>query len=246
MSFFTQSESNKTGNNYLKIISGQNVTILILDDTPYEVGKHWMRDSSGQSYSITCPGQDVCPVCLHNKELNYNRDDPTYLSRSRRYMVNVLDLTPVIKCPACDAVYEPRTVPQSCSCGENLVGIKASPVNEVKILERGKKLMQLIASLEQVPHPFTGEVMKVQEFPIMLVASGKGTEMEIMPMPQAPVDIDTSNLVKYDFSTFKPMSPQEVQAVLDGVTYKDIFAARRAEFTSKVAANTDEDDGFNF
>jgi len=89
--------------------------------------------------------------------------------------------------------------------------------------------MEQFAALEQIPHPLTGEVEKLQSYPIMLVATGSGREMTITAIPQAQIDVDISKFTKLDLSKGIVLTPEEIKYLLEGGSYRDVIAARYAD-----------------
>jgi len=127
-------------------------------------------------------------------------------------------------------------------CNADLRDVQAEPLMEVKILERGRRLMEQFAALEQTPHPMTGEAEKLQSYPIMLVATGSGREMTITAVPQAPIDVDLKKFDKFDLEGGLVLEPDEIQFLLDGGAYRDVLAARSAEQELEEDEENDEND----
>ena len=226
--------SGRTGSKYLKIVTGVPSVIIIMDEHPDLVGKHWITDGTGRKIGLRCPGQDICPICQRNREINYNRDHPDYIQLQRRYRLNVLDLTPVIRCPECVAAYPAtgdtsRLVCTNDTCGAQLGNIESEPLKEVKILERGRRLMEQFNALESTPHPFTGKAEKLQTYPIMLVATGSGRDMVITAIPQAMSDENLDSYEKLDLQSGLILEPEEIKYLIEGGSYNDVLSARRAQ-----------------
>jgi len=218
--------------NYLKIVPGVPTVIRILDDHPVKVFKHWVRDGAGRMVGVRCLGPSDCPICQRNAQLGFNRDHPDYIPSRKRYRVNVVDLTPVKRCPKCGAAYAATAAPSLCSvdgCGGNLSNVQPEPLDEVKILERGPQLMGQFNALEMAPHPMTGEHMPIQAYPIMLVATGKGKDMVITVVPQMIKDI-THEYEPFDLDGGLVLTAEEVTYLLEGGNFSDILEERRASF----------------
>jgi len=226
----------KTSGTYLKIVSGVPNVILILDEHPTMIGKHWITDGAGRRVGITCIGPNVCPICIRNQQIGYNKEHPDYISFQRRYKINVLDMTPAKKCPKCGAAYpQAATVCSNDGCGTDLSRVVVAPLNEVKILERGPELMGRLNALENIPHFSTGTPLPLQSYPILLVANGIGTEMDINPVPQALIDIDRSIYEKLDLTVGVVLSSEEITYLLEGGVYRDVLAAREADTKADVS-----------
>lgn len=222
---------------YLRIISGLPVTIQIMDTNSTSIGKHWITDGSGKRIGLTCAGSDTCVICRRNAEIGYNRENPDFVPLQNRYRVNVLDLTPVKICPKCEAVYHGRAVPVVCSgdgCNTNLSEVVAGPLNEVKILERGRTLMEQFNAFEEEVHPATGKVEPLQSFSIMLIATGSGKNMVIAAIPQAPTGIDLSQYEKFDLNQGLQLDNDEIRFLLTGGSLSDVLSARKAEAATVV------------
>lgn len=235
-------------NKYLKIVTGVPSVIMIMNEHPVLVGKHWISDGTGRRIGLRCPGKDVCPICQRNIQINYNRKHPDYIPLQNRYRVNVLDLTPVKRC-TCGATYPASATQSVCStdgCGANISDIQAEPLREVKILERGRRLMEQFNALETMPHPFTGEALPLTAYPIMLVATGAGKEMVITAIPQAPADENLDGFEKFDLNSGLVLTPEEIQHLLDGGSYSDVISARRAEMQPDAGASTTQTESIPF
>jgi len=224
----------RTADKYLKIVTGVPSVVVIMDEHPVLIGKHWITDGTGRKIGLRCPGQDVCPICQRNAQVRYNKDDPNYIPLQRRYRLNVLDLTPVIKCPECGAMYAAtgdtsRLICDNDSCGAQLGNITSEPAKTVKILERGRRLMEQFNALEGMPHPFTGKAEKLQTYPIMLVATGSGRDMVIAAIPQAMSDENLDSYEKYNLQDDLVLTSDEISYLLDGGAYNDVLSARRAD-----------------
>ena len=229
---FTITTFKSGSDTFLKITPGVPVTIQILDETSTVIDKHWMTDAAGRRVGIVCPGKDVCPICQRNAEINYNREHPDYIPLQHRHRVNVLDLTPVKRCPKCGATYPETASPTVCSvdgCGASLDGVQSEPLAEVKILERGRRLMEQFNNFQNTPHVSTGKVEPLQSYPFMLIASGSGTQMVVTAIPQEPRGIDPNQYEKLDLNQGLKLDADEIRYLLSGGALKDIFAARKAE-----------------
>lgn len=236
-----ESRTGTRRNIYLKIVSGIPNKIQILDKSSTIIPKHWITDGSGRRVGLICPGQDICPICTRNKEIGYNSEHPDFISRQLRHRVNVLDLTEVKRCPGCDAIYATTAAPSTCSgdgCGMNLSEVSVGPMCEVKILERGRTLMEQFNALELTPHPTTGNVEELQSYPIMLVATGTGIDTVIVAIPQAPTGEDVSEYEKFDLTQGLKLTPDEIQYLLNGGVLRDVLAARTAEAVTSAEATS--------
>lgn len=222
-------------NKFLSVKEGSPATIYVLDKKPTLRYTHFMRDSDGRLVGVRCLGFNRCPICQRNQRIDFNADHPNYISRSRRYRVNVLDITPVKRCPKCGAVYRASNAPAVCSvdgCSGNLTDAESEPLNEVKIFEKGPMWMEQIGALEDDVHPFTGEKMAVQEFPIKLSARGSGYDTVPIVIPQMPSDeVNPKEYLdqRFDLEAGLDLSADEVEFLMDGGSLSDILSARSAK-----------------
>jgi len=213
---------------YLKIQAGSPATVLILDEHPVLLLKHWISDGTGRRVGISCLDSD-CPICERNNQINWNREHPDYIARQKRYRVNVLDLTPVRRCPSCSAPY--AITVNRCAvdgCGADLSEVAVEPLSDVKILERGPRLMESLNTLEAAPYFVTGKPEKLQSYPIMLIATGSGREMNITAVPQPRVDVDFKSLELFDLEGGVKLTREEISFLMEGGAYRDIWEARNA------------------
>ena len=229
--------ANSSKGNYVELKPGKQVIVQILDENAVELHRHWVADGSGKRFSVRCIGP-MCPYCIRNASIGYNKEHPDYVPVQRRYAINVLDLTPVKLCPHCGGVSDATA--NKCSsqgCGANLSEVEAAPENRVKILERGRRLFEQLNTLADNPHPMAGgKVLPIQSYPIMLVASGEGTDMTIMTIPLPPNDVKTSDWEKLDPTKTFTLNVDELKYLMAGGVLSDILAQRRA--ASDVASTT--------
>ncbi len=235
MAFFKKPEREETTVNlWLKVQEGSPVIVQILDEHPTEVSTHWMADSSGRKLGFTCPGLSLCPACQRNNQIQWNREHPDYVSKSRRYRLNVLDLTPITVCPECGAEYYGSATPEVCSvdgCNKELGSVEPIESKTVKVLEKGPKFMQQLNALDSEEHPLVGERLRIWEFPIKIIARGSGLDMVTIVHPLMPRDdIDFDEYEKLDLHEIGlQLEPEEIEYLLEGGTYSDLFAARSAD-----------------
>lgn len=226
--------------NWLKIVPGVPTVLRILDEQPTELYKHWFVDGSGRRIGVRCLGPDTCPVCQRNAQLGFNRDHPDFIPSRWRFQVNVVDLTPVKRCPVCAAAYAEATAPNVCTvdgCTGTFADGPAEPLDEVKILERGRRLLDQFKALAKAPHPMAGERLPVQDYPIMLIATGKGTDMVITAIPQMVQEI-THDYDGFELPSGLVFTPEEITYLLEGGNFSDVLEERKA--TREMASDTTE------
>src|SRR3989304_10201525 len=152
MAFFneTQSGTKKRRNwqdTFVMLTPEHPSVVQIIEPKYASIWRHWIpqarRKNGGRGIDVVWPGMDICPICIRNKELP-DRDHPDYIGASKRYVINVLDLTPRKQCPLCETV----SYTNNCSyCGTELKEVeKIAP--EVRLLERGRELFDQLNTIE--------------------------------------------------------------------------------------------------
>jgi len=245
---------------FVSFLEGSPRIVRILDENAYGIMRHWIR--IGKPFPIMCLG-DECPICKKNAEIRAQYPDDFgdvkgYLPRQYRWMVNVLDRTPVVKDPETGEEYygvvsgKAVTFPTVTSDGlRSLVDQQPAPSNTIKVLERGKRLFELIKTfhLESLAiDDDTGEESGgINTFDIKLVTLGKKQSMTIsvVPLYQNVDDItpilDEFELEKYVLSSIGvQLSPEEMVRATEGVSLADIFAARRAQEEAEISSELQE------
>lgn len=231
-------------NRFVKIVTGVPTILQVIDTDSTIKWQHWLSDGTGKKVNVKCLGKGVCPVCNKNAALGPEAfKNAAYIKLQKRYMVNVVNLTPVKK-NAKGEVYLPMkdktgklVYPELDSDGVSLADIKPEPMNEVQILERGPELFAQLAALDSTVRdpadPFNGEIIGLTKFPIQIMATGEGREMKLTVSPmlnsQYEVNVDDYKDKVIDLSATFSFTADEVQALLDGTAVSDILAARAAQ-----------------
>jgi DNA-directed RNA polymerase subunit RPC12/RpoP len=197
-------------------------------------------------YTLKCLG-DTCPICADNHRIYMEnpdgyRDVKGYSPKSKKYIFNVLDKTPVKVCSNCGAE-NPKTTntfPSACTeCGTIIINEKPKPANKVKLLSCGVKLATAINSIDKTVNTEEGEPIGFTNYDIKLSVEGTGKLRNIIPIP-------TDNMEKFDVPTDALQDPSkgvialesdEIIELLKGVQLKDIFRAR-----GKTDSKEDDDD----
>lgn len=214
---------------FMKMTDGNSYTVRILEPKSKKVFSHFLA----KKYSVECPGDD-CPMCKRNSEI-YARDDknyykdPDYVSRQKRYYVNVLDKTEVKTCGKCGAEYT-NLNKSVCDCGEVLP--EPAPSNKVKVLSKGPTVFedQLNVYHKSIVDE-QKEIIGINNYDIQIVVSGRGkdTKTTVIPQPHRNSPVP-EGLELYDLDTLTiKLEPEEMLDVNRGVSLKDVFAARKAE-----------------
>ena len=212
-------------------LTGGNYTIRILDSEAVCYNVHYINKAT-----VECLGEG-CPICANNQRLILEnpkdfRDIPGYSPRSRRYLVNVLDKTPVKKCPKCGTDnYDLSPAGTTCArCQELLVSVLPAVSNTVKVLAKGVQVFDQLNSIDMSILNESGEPVGLTNYDLVLRVTGSGNKRIVTPIPMSgntePVD---PTLEKYDLSkiTIK-LTPEEMLDLQRGVSLRDLFAARKA------------------
>lgn len=235
---YNYSETRKrTSDSYVKFADKEKVVLRILDPKAKRVWKHWVGEANGgKGLMAVCPNtqtEKICPIDLLLTGLP--KDDDLVLERKAkgRYMVNVLDRTPVTVCNNCN---ESATGKICKNCGTDIKKNEFVPLNRVKILEGGPRLFkETLAGIDDLQ---TEEFeVDITGYDIILTTQGKGRERKIQAMPVSPpeplnsawlIDPETQEPQKlYDLDLLaEPTSIEEIQAMLRGATLDEINALR--------------------
>lgn len=241
---------------YLRFVEGTPLVVRILDKKAYHVHKHWINR---QKISLLCLG-DACPICERSEKIRLEnpsgfRGDKSYVARQNRYMVNVLDRTPVIVDPETGEEYYSRkgNFPTVSSDGErSLVGLEPKPSNTIKVLERGRTLFENLLAI----HNETGEFDDDDElvsgglttFDAKLVTLGSGTDMTISVIPLMTSNDDVAEILDQNELTPHVLSSLGIQltaremekVAYQGISLSDIFADRRSQEEAEAGAISSE------
>lgn len=230
-------ETRKRGSDsYVKFVEKEKIVLRILDDKAKQVWKHWIGEANGgKGMMAVCPNTPalkVCPVDLALAGLA--KDDPKVLERKAkgRYMINVLDRTPVTVCNNCSTV----TPGKACkSCGADIKKNEFVPLNKVKILEGGPRLFrETLKGIESLQmEEFEKEIT---EYDITFATQGSGRDRKISAIPQTPEPLDEKWLIDpatgekqtvFDLELLAEPTPiEEIEAMMRGATMEELNALR--------------------
>lgn len=238
---------------YIKLVAGIPVTVQILDDNATLHYRHWVKTSDKPNgFPVPCLGYNLCPICMRNRTLGENASKhPDYLPYQKRYLVNVLDVTMVKKSPKTEEVFYGVTNSQGVSTypavdkeGNSLAEVPETPLNQVKILERGPDLFEKkFGPLEGRVKGSDRRVLNINEFPMELVLEGTGRDTNItpFPLPGDPRTVNPADFLdkKFDLGEGVKFTADEIRLILNGTTITDILAARKTEELIHDAENND-------
>jgi len=240
----TLEESNKKGgktrygSDFIKINSDHPSVIRVLDAKPETSWSHFVpkghhafpQANAGKGMSFMCPGWDDCPICAYNRA--QKEQDPKTkdtLNARRVYTFNVLDRTPVVVCPSCEAEYYENggSYPSECECGAELANVDPTPRNRVQIMQKGKRIIEQFKSFEEEP-----ELGNLRDYDIKLTTSGKGSETMTTCVPKQKTKIDYDVIFGenweeeqlYDCAAIvKPLPVEAVNRILNGEDYYTVL-----------------------
>ncbi len=184
------------GSDFIKLTNEHQTVVRVLDTKPEVNWSHFVprghhafpTANAGKGMSFMCPGWDDCPICTWNRAQKKN--DPKtkdVLNARRLYTFNVLDRTPVVSCPSCEAEhYEVGGgYPSECECGADLSETEAGPRNKVQIMQKGKRIVEQLQSFEDEP-----ELGDLREYDIKLDTRGQGSDSMTTCIPKQKTKID--------------------------------------------------------
>lgn len=236
---------------YVRLTPDYSVELFILDSQAHQRWTHWipkaLRLSGQRGYSVTCPGPQICPVCMSNQKIknahgsNY-RKHKNYVNTSRRFLTNVFDVTAVRKCD-CGAVYFPQDdeYPEICGdagCEADLKEKELEPLKRIRVLEGSATLFENFNSFADSIVDENEQPLDLREYPIKFVTRGEKRQKTITPIPQVtskyrrPTEEDftlSDGTVQepYDLIELtKPFSPDEITHLMEGGGVRDVFEAR--------------------
>ena len=238
---------------YLKFLEGYPSVVRILDNHAQHLRKHWINRLHT---SILCLGGDTCPICINNAGIRSEnpknfRNIRGYIPIQNRYVVNVLDRTPVVIDPEDENKQEYPSkhgdFPTINSDGtKSLVGLEPQPSNTIKLLERGRTLFEQFLALHQETGEFDDDENLISggitSFDMKLVTMGEGREKVVSPIAlmqnndDVVPTLDELELAPHVLSALGLLlTPEEVERVATGgASLGDIFSKRRSDDESEV------------
>lgn len=144
---------------------------------------------------------------------------------TRRFVVNVLDRTPVLRVKGTGEIIYPDENGAYNAVGKAVEG-KPEPLNEVRLLEFGRSLMDEIMAYDgrmrsRVDY---SRVLRVTDVDLALIITGQGKNRTIKVMQsfdESPVSVDEV----FDLDeVIAPYPNEAIQALLDGENYLDVLS----------------------
>lgn len=225
------------GSDFVKVSSDHQTVIRILDSVPGVNWSHFVpkghhafpNANNGKGMSFMCPGWDECPICIWNRK--QKKADPKTkdtLNARKLYTFNVLDRTPVMTCPSCEAEHYEASgaFPGECECGASLSEVESGPRNKIQIMQKGMRIVEQFKSFEEEE-----ELGDLREYDVKLDTRGKGSESMTTCVPKQKTSIDFAEVLGddwkdklYDIEQITSSLPTEaIDRILKGEDYYTVL-----------------------
>jgi hypothetical protein len=187
---------------YMKLGPGEKV-IRILDEEETVYWRYWINKLQGREVnrSVTVASMRD-PIPRYYNSLG--KDHPEYRSIQKRFVLNVLDRTPMNADPS------------------------SKKEDKVRILELGKELMDKFAMLHmRIRDRETFEPLPITRFDVKVISQGTGKDVNRIVLPGDDLDDlsdELKTLLKFDLSkVFRPMPAEYQERLLAGEDYADVI-----------------------
>jgi hypothetical protein len=208
---------------YLRLKPGER-TVRVMDDDATMFWQYFIDvnvDGKLQGRSLIVAGFDN-PIRRYMDSLGEGH--PKHRRPSRRFVINVIDRTPVIRAENGGTVYPDES-------GKFAVAGDPRPNNRMMILEFGPSLMESLLTLHnRMRNLKTGEQMAIQQFDIQIFTRGQGRDTtksaipSVDPDAQSPLPAELANAPRYDLKLATRPLPDEAQTrLLDGEDYAGVI-----------------------
>ena len=224
----------RSSSNYVKFSPDYRVTLRILDNRARTVWKHWIPQANkGKGMAAVCPNvsSQVRPCPIDGTTSSLSEEQRTELKARRRFVVNVLDRTPVTVCDACG-----NTTPgKKCQfCQSKLDKNTFTPLNQVKILEQGPNLFNKVLNpIEKMYKEDLG--VDITDYDIVFMTQGVGRDRVITANPSTPAELSDDDMLDpegnqqqlWDLDLLsEPSTVEEIEAMLRGADMEELNAIR--------------------
>ncbi len=217
MAFADIPESNKK--QFAQFLSLSEVPVLFqfLEDHPTRFLVHTIPNDGR---FVKVEHTEHCPICA-SAELKQR------FPASYRFRVNVLNITPGVKCPKCGAFYNGlQRVPERCTVdGEPLPKV-TGPLNQVQIFEGSKtSFSTLNQNIDMIMA--TNPKFNILTAVFMASASGQGKQKTstFMYRPDIMPQENTAELADLGMLQF---TDQEILMLCNGTSFKRIMELRKS------------------
>lgn len=213
---------------YLNMSEGDRI-IRVLDEDEVEYwaywlnGKDWPNCGKGKSIIV---GRDG-PLRRHFEALG--ADHPSYRKVGKKYVINVLDRTPVKKSAKGAVAYKSLSgvYPNEVN-GDSVVNSPIVPNNTVYIMNYGATICDYLSVFHnKVNNRKTYKPMAIWEIDLIITRKGAGTDTTYMAYPgddQDELPEDLLALPKYDLAPVTRPFPVEAQErLIAGDDYLEIM-----------------------
>lgn len=239
--FKTYEKKNYKKVEFINLATGTNIIRILSSDAEAVVlDTHFL---SGVTVKCVDSPEVECPVCKNNALLRakYGKEainQEGYSSKRQVCYLNVYDRTPVKVCPSCGVKNKANSLsgafPNACSgCGGTILKVPVTPLNEVKVLSKGKEIMDQIDALAVSTLNAEGEALGITNFDIkymVIPSSGKRKTSALSAITENTdvVTVESEQLFDLKRACFE-LSAEELADLMKGVSLRDILAARKAE-----------------
>jgi len=235
----------RTGAEYVKFTDKYRVVLRMLNPQARTVWKHWIQEANGgRGLGAVClntePGLRACPIEKAYEHLPKDDKERKDHYARRKFVINVLDRTPVTTCKHCSTVTPAVTnvasgAKQCQSCGGDLKGSDFTPLNKVKILEQGPRLfnenLNVIADMQKADLG-----VDITEYDIVFTSQGQDRDRKITAIPKDPEPLEDGALNDpetgepqklWDLELLsEPPQSEEIELMLQGATIDQLNAVR--------------------
>lgn len=218
---------------YTKLQNGVPVRLRLLDSDPRVMDRHYVPHAK---MSVNCLGWETCPICQSNRKLIADNPNtkpvtniPGFLSRSTRYVTNVLNRTVVKVMDDGEVVYKVGAAyPPVSANGKSTASVEEGPLNRVEILERSRELFEEINYVHDKNVDEAGNPIGVLNYDLILTPiDQKRGKVRV------EADLGSVGVVEFSTEDLTPLesygldlTAEEINQLLRGVSVRDIFASR--------------------
>jgi hypothetical protein len=224
---------------FLKLEDEQIIRIIEGQETKHYI--HYVNFSY-----LKCLGAE-CPICQNDKKILYEhpedyREVRGWNPRRDRYYINVLDRTPMKVCPECGT--ENPAKASLCSKDSAVLG-EAQPLNKVKVLNGSSRLIEDLKVMARGVKDENEEKVDIRAYDWVFNTRGKLRDKVTLVRPNyfpskaGLLEIDPATLFDTQ-SVVITLTPDEMLAVFNGTSVKDIFVARRSKTMHELGYETEK------
>lgn len=225
------------------------IRILGKDKTVYT---HYIKSAN---VVLKCLGED-CPICKNNSRIiaehpNDYKEVPGINFRNIKHYFNCLDRTEVKTCKDCGEEVkrdQSQKFPTVCRNGHLITDAEPHISNRVKVASISETNAVLINTHEAGILDKDGNIIGYNGYDFLFIVTRSGNKKNITPMPMSDRNdvVEVADEFLYDLDkAVVTLTAEEILAVLQGVSLRDVYLARAGKKTDTVlqetALNTSED-----